>query len=291
MQINESESQASQFATEVVPLQVPEAVPIEASKAIAVDANAVAPEAVSIEASKASAVDVNAVAPEAVPIEATETSAVDANAAAPAAVPIEASMAVDANAAALEAVPLVKKDYFGPPPVIPGEDPAAYQALLAQYRAAIQPKDFFEEIWAREMTDSTWDAHRMRRLKANVLSATAYKGVEKILAPLASYNAGQDLTKRWARREPKALKEVDGHLATAGLTMDAVMAETLALKLDVFERIDRMAASAEGRRNLIPREIDRHRATVVTAFCEVAQEGEDAEFEEIKSGAAKAETR
>jgi butyrate kinase len=41
--------------------------------------------------------------------------------------------------------------------------------------------------------------------------------------------------------------------------MDAVMAQTLSISLDEIERIDRMIATAEVRRNAILREVDRHR--------------------------------
>ena len=74
---------------------------------------------------------------------------------------------------------------------------------------------------------------------------------------------------------------VDAALAAAGLTMDAVMAQTLALKIDEVERIDRMIAGAEARRNVALREIDRHRATLAAALRQAADEVLDAEFKEI----------
>ena len=69
-------------------------------------------------------------------------------------------------------------------------------------------------------------------------------------------------------------------LASADLTMDAVMAETLALELDRVERIDRMIMSAEARRNAVLREVDRHRASVAQALRR-AVNVEDAQFEEV----------
>jgi hypothetical protein len=59
------------------------------------------------------------------------------------------------------------------------------------------------------------------------------------------------------------------------------MAETLALKIDEVERIDRMAASAEARRNVALREIDRHRSVLGAALRQAVEEVEDAEFKEI----------
>jgi hypothetical protein len=46
------------------------------------------------------------------------------------------------------------------------------------------------------------------------------------------------------------------------MTIDEVTAKTLESKLDSYERLDRMLASLEARRNNALREIDRHRAAL-----------------------------
>jgi len=71
-------------------------------------------------------------------------------------------------------------------------------------------------------------------------------------------------------------------LASADLTMDAVMAETLALELDKVERIDRMIMSAEARRNAVLREVDRHRASVAQALRQTPNV-EDAQVKEVST--------
>jgi hypothetical protein len=94
------------------------------------------------------------------------------------------------------------------------------------------------------------------------------------------------LSEQWARREQKALRAVNKLLEAAGLTMDAVMAQTLALKLDSVERLDRMLASAQARREAALREIDRHRQTLAASLRRAAVEVEDAEFVEVVPDAA-----
>jgi hypothetical protein len=79
------------------------------------------------------------------------------------------------------------------------------------------------------------------------------------LTPLVGWGEADDLAKAWTARKPSALKRVDKILASAEMTMDAVMAQTLSLKLDDIERIERMIAMAEARRNIILREIEWHR--------------------------------
>jgi hypothetical protein len=65
---------------------------------------------------------------------------------------------------------------FGPPPLVTGEDPAAYQEFFDRISGAVKPKDFLEEIWVRDVVDLTWDCLRMRRLKASLLTSATDEG-------------------------------------------------------------------------------------------------------------------
>jgi hypothetical protein len=134
---------------------------------------------------------------------------------------------------------------FGPPPLLEGEDAAAYDELLVRISGAVKPTDIFEEIWIRDIVDLVWEAFRLRRLKANLMTAVAHKGLTATLEPLIGWTDARNLAEAWAARERSAIKQVDKLLASAGLTMDAVMAQALSLKLDDIERIDRMIATAE----------------------------------------------
>src|SRR2546421_676247 len=63
---------------------------------------------------------------------------------------------------------------FGPPPLIEGEDAAAYDELLTCVSAAVNPADILEDIWVRDIVDFVWNAFRLRRLQANLITASAY---------------------------------------------------------------------------------------------------------------------
>jgi hypothetical protein len=69
----------------------------------------------------------------------------------------------------------------------------------------------------------------------------------------------KDLVPGYVRHEPDAVTLVEELLAGAGTSMDTLRADALAEKLDDIERIDRLTAVAEGRRNASLREIDRRR--------------------------------
>ena len=116
-----------------------------------------------------------------------------------------------------------------------------------------------------------------------------HTGVEKVLKGLGhgselSFGYGEELGKKWAAGDKNARREVAAALDKAGLTIDEVTAKTLEYKLDSFEQLDRMLASAEARRNNALREIDRHRSAFGAAVRQAIDEAEDVEFRDVETG-------
>jgi hypothetical protein len=194
---------------------------------------------------------------------------------------------------------------FGPPPLIEGEDRAAYDEFLARVSAAVKPVDILEEIWVRDIVDLEWEVLRLRRLKAALMTASAYTALWTVLNRLLDEETGDtdeetddtdeetgdidtsQLAREWVRRNPDAIKEVDRILASADLTMDAVGAEMLSDNIDNVERIERMIAMAEARRNAVLREIDCHRATLGQELRRTVRQVEAREFKVIEAKSAK----
>jgi hypothetical protein len=169
---------------------------------------------------------------------------------------------------------------FGPPPVFDGEDAAAYEALLERVAGAVRPTDVLEEIWVRDVVDLAWDAMRLRRLRAGLMTVAAHEGVEAVLRPLLGILPAGDVATNWALRDRSTVKQVNKLLAKAGLTRDAVVAATLAARIDDFERIDRMITMAEALRAAALREVVRHREGLGRELNR-ALDAEDAVFEEV----------
>jgi hypothetical protein len=179
---------------------------------------------------------------------------------------------------------------LGPSPLIRGEDAAAYDDLVARIRAVLRPADVIEEIWARDVADLAFEVFRLRRLKASLMQACAYDGLADVLDPLRPPWTDEDenkeeddsnLPERWAAGDQAAIAKVDGLLASAGLTVDAVMAQTLSNRIDVVERIERMMTAAEARRDTILREVERRRAGLASRLRHAMHDAEDAEFEVV----------
>jgi hypothetical protein len=58
---------------------------------------------------------------------------------------------------------------IAPAPLLPGEDEAEYAKLTARFLASAKPRDFIEEILARDAIDLSWGILRLRRQEAGLL--------------------------------------------------------------------------------------------------------------------------
>ncbi len=176
---------------------------------------------------------------------------------------------------------------LGPRPLIDGEDGTNYDVILERISADVAPEDFVEEIWVRNVVDLVWESVRLRRLKSHLLHAAAHEGLALVLTPLLDWASAGQLSRTWASGDEEAACEVERLLGRADLTIDAVMAQTLAARIDDVERIDRMVTIAEARRDAVLREIRSRRAAFGQALRRAGQ-AIDAEFEDVAPASGRA---
>jgi hypothetical protein len=174
---------------------------------------------------------------------------------------------------------------IAPAPLLPGEKETDYAEIALRIVKAAPPRDAIEEFLVRDVIDLTWEILRLRRVKAGILRASMGVGVERVLAGVdCAYLETAKLRDGWVVGNDSARTKVDVILNKAGLTIDEATAKTLESKLDSFERLDRMLASAEARRNNALREIDRHRDALGGGVRRSIEEIEDAEFRDVATG-------
>jgi hypothetical protein len=142
---------------------------------------------------------------------------------------------------------LDRLSFFGPPALLEGEDPDAYDELLAGVASCVVASDLIEKIWLREIVDHTWEIIRWKRLKVAILNA--------------------------------AVEQAENYLLIPGMTIENAKLLAIEKKLKNVERIDRLIMSAEMRRAATFREIDRHRdrkqfaAALRTKLAEIEKAG------------------
>jgi hypothetical protein len=171
------------------------------------------------------------------------------------------------------------------PPCLYGESEETQRGYFTEIFVEIKPQCFLEDEWTLDIFDFTWTCWRLRHLKVALLNAAAYRGLEKLLVPLIGPNDAGTLAKNWNLCDQAAVEKVNELLASANLSMEAVMAETLSLRLLEVERIDRMIADALAGRAATFREIERHRTALARQLRQAIGKVEDAEFKEISAPA------
>jgi hypothetical protein len=149
---------------------------------------------------------------------------------------------------------------FGEPLLLPGENRTDFDSFCQAARDAIAPKNLIEEIFLHDFVHLAWDNLRLRRQKTGLLIAGAHKGLASLLRAFVSSHVADALAQYWARRDQEQIKRVEAILDAAQLNMEAVMAETLSVRLEEFERVDAMTMRNEARRIAILRELEAHRA-------------------------------
>jgi len=153
-------------------------------------------------------------------------------------------------------------DLLGPPPLLPSENLADYQALSARVIAAAKPTDAIEHLYVRDAVDLQWELMRLRHLKTRLLVSSASVGLYSLMNVRMDFPASDPNYRKWNKNEPEGVKNIKSMLSGWGLSEADIHAQTLAKKINEFERIDRLAASAEARRNAALRELERHRDAV-----------------------------
>jgi hypothetical protein len=133
---------------------------------------------------------------------------------------------------------------FGEPQLLEGEDAAAYDELLARFRAAVKPVDIIEEMFIADVVALEWEVLRWRRLKLALIRARGLEALKSFLARNLDFDLYRDdfvheLTKllqdnlpegqekdfartlahQCAENEPKAVDEVEEFLNSGGETL------------------------------------------------------------------------
>jgi hypothetical protein len=172
------------------------------------------------------------------------------------------------------------------PLLLENENAAAYEEIFTQISDVVKPADFLEEIWVRDVVALVWEAFRLRRLKTCLMETAAPRGIARVFSSFLPHATVNEIAAGWAGRDGTRVKQVEGLLDQTGLTVEHVMAESLADRIDDIERIDRMIASAEQRRSAMLREIDRHRTSLASLLRLASDEAMQAAFEDVTPGRA-----
>jgi hypothetical protein len=98
---------------------------------------------------------------------------------------------------------------FGPPPLLEGEDPEAYNQLLARVTATVKPRDILEEIWVADIVHLTWEILRWRRLLPRVIQLNTKLGARFLLERCEAFEVITDPSDHEENTDPSGQEAAD----------------------------------------------------------------------------------
>ncbi len=158
-------------------------------------------------------------------------------------------------------------DFFGPPPLLRGENEALYFALQAEVESMVKPKTILDKADARDITDKIWEAQRCKRFAALLIESACVSALAHILSPIFNLDgaAGFEAANMYYGRDPQKRKLAVDLLAKHKITEEMIHAKALAQNCGQIAYIDRMIVSREIARNRLFRDHEqRNDATTST---------------------------
>ena len=121
----------------------------------------------------------------------------------------------------------------------------------------IKPRGILEQIYVEDIAYLTWEVLRLRRSKAAIVNLAFRAALKDLIVQLlrepgqSEYQLGDkpdELARDWFS-DPKIKKQIVDLLREFDLDESAIEAEAIRKSADDLERIDRLMASAEVRRD------------------------------------------
>ena len=161
---------------------------------------------------------------------------------------------------------------LGDPPLVRGEDPEDYHRLFNQLAATIDPQDFVEWIFTKDILDLVWEIKRWRGVKSAFFETELLRSGSHLVKELLEDAAGgfvydgrgeaRQLVARANTGDQESQNKISDLLTTNGLGQNAILSHALVYKLNDVERLEKLIASAEKRRDDLLKSIDIRRQTL-----------------------------
>jgi hypothetical protein len=169
-------------------------------------------------------------------------------------------------------VPAIFDRVIQPAFLLPGERLSDYEAIRDMIVKEITPHSGIEWLWAADLVELSWDIVRYRALRQKMLEIRRQDAIDAMLQrldlpgiPYPFRQSARDQTRlnaeQW-RTDPIANAEIENRLTTHGIDEGSVNAEVLIQSRELFLMFDSLIQSAQTRRILLLREINRRRISL-----------------------------
>ena len=132
------------------------------------------------------------------------------------------------------------QDILGKPALFKNEDPADYLKLEQCLRLEMNPKNIFEEIELRDLTNKSWEERRLRRIQVALVESHYLQSLIELLAPRYGENHEQALqdAQDYYCGDPKKMLRVEKSLAAMGITAEHIEANAMYLRSSPLHTFD-----------------------------------------------------
>jgi hypothetical protein len=142
-------------------------------------------------------------------------------------------------------------------PLLLTESKDEFNLIRDNLNDQIKPRGIIEQMYVEDIACLVWEILRLRRSKAAIINLTFRDALTEVVAQLLrdpgerSYQVkdhSEKLAREWFS-DPDVKKQIAGLLREFDLDETAIEAEAFRKSADDLERVDRLMASAEARRD------------------------------------------
>jgi hypothetical protein len=196
------------------------------------------------------------------------------------------------------------------------EDPKAYDVMIAQILESLEPRDFIEEMFAKDLTDAIWEAKRYMRHKDLVIERQYLwrKEMKEAQKAKKAHRAEESAKKSEQASEPaKETEKIEpvGQMEQAGApptqvermielaeVVDTVISDcdeiiaspvdelkyaaALQSNITYYERLERLYSVSMARRDDVLKQLDLYRQGLGRHLRRVSDDIIEGEFSETK---------
>ena len=170
--------------------------------------------------------------------------------------------------------------------ILPGEQQAVYDELLSQITSALQPRDIIESMYVSDIVDATFEAHRLKNMKVRIVKLEQKEAARQLLREsrppgpdgTAEISEEWQLVEGWWSGDFNSWKVINEIAGREGENLDPFLTRAFSNKLDEVERIDRMIAAQNDKRDRGLRELERRREARVSHQRARTRDVEDVEL-------------
>src|SRR5262249_36371802 len=147
-------------------------------------------------------------------------------------------------------------DILGHPPVLSTENRQAYDALMTQLVLEWKPQNMIGWMFVRDITDISWEIFRHRRAIANLFAVSFKTALRAVLTDVLPeggckpwfdrYDTVKGLAQAWFEG-PHEQEKVKAQLAKYGLSPEAIVAQSYALRRDELDKVVSFSCRRRGK--------------------------------------------